>query len=130
MDILMGLVGVIILINLILALSISSNEKVKVRILPKASEDHASALSPLYVVCAQDRLTVGDEPLDVSSISTHADLEAAIRRGLEEIGPNGYVLALVRPDGYDSFHKLREVVKKQNVRFGYEPINSNWTPTR
>jgi hypothetical protein len=44
----------------------------------------------------------------------------------------GYVVFLVRPDGYKAFTAYRELLEEQNakssgiVEFGYEPVNADW----
>lgn len=128
MDILMGLVGIVILINLILALNLSESETVAVRILPKemARSDREN-WQPVYVVCNADGLSVRGVLWEIPmGDSRQEQFKSLIRKEISEIGKGAYVLALIRPSGYGSFSRLRALLDEMAVKIGYEPINEDW----
>jgi len=129
MDVLTGLVGLTILINIILALDISEKASIPVRVVlreegtvPIEKERH-----PVYVICDSAGIHVGDEVLPVPrSYIENERLEGLIRREVERVGESAHVLALIRPDGYRAFEAVRRMVDKLGFRFGYEPVASDW----
>jgi len=133
MDVLTGLVGVVILINIILALDISETEKIPVRVVLKEEKAPRQAVGrrPVYVVCSGSDIRVADAVLPIpKSPDQIEEIERAIQREVESIGESAHVLALVRPDGYSAFETVRRVVYGLGFRFGYEPVNSDWDIVR
>jgi len=49
-----------------------------------------------------------------------------IRLAADKYGPNVYLLALIKPDGYKSFRYVRAAAKQLGLKLGYEPIDNNW----
>ena len=39
---------------------------------------------------------------------------------------NEYIIVAIRPDGYKSFQKARDIAEKNQVEVGYEPIDKLW----
>jgi len=130
MDLLTGLVGVMILMNIILALEIPERDKVEVRVVLQEpdSPKRETELEPIYVVCAADNIKIGETSVAIPK--THEEvkeLEGLIKSEADKKGKSAYILALIRPDGYESFGKLRKVVDGLGLRLGYEPVGKDWT---
>lgn len=58
--------------------------------------------------------------------------DAAREAFLTRVRSKGYVVFLIRPDGFNAFRKFRELVETHNrasinkLEYGYEPINADW----
>jgi len=129
MDILLSLVGIIILMTIIFALSISESKTVEVRILHKKegapAADHK--LRPVYVICEAGRIKIGDNEFSVPKTTRDMqDLKNTLETEMQLAGEGAFLFALVRPDGYEAFRGMRNAVDKLGFRLGYEPINSTW----
>jgi hypothetical protein len=129
MDVLTGLVGIAILINVILALEVADRKTIPVRVLLKEEQapQKGKERTPVYAICSSAGIQVGEKLLPPpTNHEQMTDLSRAIGHAVEKAGETGYVLALIRPDGYKSFNKVREVVNRLGFPLGYEPISSDW----
>lgn len=133
MDVLTGLVGIVILINVILAVDLADRDTIPVRVVLKEEEvpQDGRERRPVYMVCSGAGIEVGDKDLPIPQ--SHKEMKAlstAVMLAVEKAGEKGYVLALIRPDGYKAFEKLRQVVTNRGLRIGYEPVSSDWELVR
>ena len=129
MDILTALVGIIILMTIIFALSLSEAKTVFVRILHKKADAHEveRRLRPVYVECATGKVMIGQKDLPVpESEDDMRRLREIIETEMRLTGEGAFLFALVRPGGFRVFRQVRRVVDKMGIRLGYEPINSTW----
>ena len=127
MDVLTGLMGIIILINIILFMSLALGGDIRVRIIPKEGSTgwKNKTLEPVMVVCESDAVIVGNRRLVIPRMNK-ADFEIALSVAVNKQGSNAYLLALIRPDGYKSFRNVRDAALALDIRLGYEPIDTNW----
>lgn len=133
MDVLTGLVGIAILINIVLALDISETEKIPVRVLlqEKAAPQHAKERRPVFVICSSAGIQIGENVLPIpKSFAQNRELENSLQKEVERIGESAHVLALIRPDGYKAFDAVRRSVDNLGFRLGYEPVSSDWELVR
>jgi hypothetical protein len=128
MDVLTGLMGIIILINIILSLSTAGDEGVKVRITPKEQDVVWSdkQIKPLFVVCTSDHILLHKTRIPITKIKMRTYLHDKIQASIAEQGADAYLLALIRPDGYRSFRYVRAAAEGLGLKLGYEPIDNNW----
>lgn len=129
MDVLTGLVGIIVLMNVILAVDLSDKDKIPVRVLLKEEETppKGTLRRPVYMECSSAGILVRGEILPIpESHEQFTALSKAVGNAVKAAGEGGYALALIRPDGYRSFERLRDVVDNLHIRLGYEPISSDW----
>lgn len=128
MDILTGLMGIIILINIVLSLSLADGQDIKVRIIPKDENIawHDKSMKPVMVVCASNHVMLQKSRISMEEMKARARFHRKITDTIEKGGANAYLLALIRPDGYRSFRYVRAAAKALDIRIGYEPIDENW----
>ena len=128
MDVLTGLMGIIILINIILSLSTAGDEGVKVRIIPKEEDVvwRDKQIKPLFVVCTSDHILLHKTRIPITKLRMQTYLYNKIQASIEKWGSDTYLLALIKPDGYQSFRYVRAAAKGLGLKLGYEPIDSNW----
>ncbi|MBM3299757.1 MAG: hypothetical protein FJY85_07365 [Deltaproteobacteria bacterium] len=128
-DVLTGLVGLAIFINIILALDMSESDKIPVRVMlrEEGAPQRTKERRPVYVICDGAGISVGDTVLPVpKSYEENNRLENAIQKEVERVGESGHVLALIRPEGYRAFEAVRRTVDRLGFRLGYEPVTSDW----
>ena len=76
--------------------------------------------NPLYIECVKEGLIIQPKGKTVSL----AEIESLFKRIIEG---EYCVVFLVRPSGFESFLKAREIAeKKEGLTIGYEPIDSSW----
>jgi|GEM_PF-1330703 len=128
MDVLTGLMGVIILINIILSLSMTGDEGVKVRVVPREEDiawDQKKA-DPLFVICSENHILLHKTRIPIAEVRMQSFFHGEVRIAADKCGPNVYLLALIKPDGYKSFRYVRAAAKQLGLKLGYEPIDGNW----
>lgn len=85
------------------------------------STDWQSPSNPLYVECDDEGVVF--QPENVRASATPDGSEKT--RFTQLARQRGYVLFLIRPSGYTSFHHYRALAVQENVFYGYEPINQD-----
>ena len=115
------------LILLIIVLTTQALEPQEAVVVAKTEEDSKGAnknKTPLYIECRQDgfilhpskefapRADIYDEKSSLRT--TIANLKAKKDRE--------YLIVILRPDGLEMFNKIRELVEKEGVDIGYEPL--------
>ena len=133
MDVLTGLVGIAILINVILAVDLSDRDTIPVRVLLKEQDAprDGGKRHPVYVICGAAGIEINEKLLAIpQSHEQLKEVSHTISVAVEQAGPTGYVLALIRPDGYKAFAQVRRVVNSLGLGIGYEPVNSDWELVR
>ena len=133
MDILTSLVGIIILMTIIFALSITESKTVEVRIVHKKEDAPQldQKLRPVYVICEAGRIKIGENEFSVPKTAKEMqNLKNTLETEMQLAGEGAFLFALMRPDGYEAFRGMRKAVDKLGFRLGYEPINSTWKLVR
>ena len=109
MDILTGLMGIIILINIVLSLSLADGQDIKVRILPREENiaQRDKSMKPVMVVCASNHVILQKTRISMEQMKARVRFHRKITDAIEKEGADAYLLALIRPDGYRSFRYVR-----------------------
>ena len=142
MDVLTGLMGIIILINIILSLSMVGDEGSKVKIVTKEADIvkvrivtkeadivwSKKKAKPLFVICSSNHITLNKTRIPIAKVQMQAFFHREVRAATDKWGADAYLLALIKPDGYKSFRFVRAAAIKLGLKLGYEPIDSNWEP--
>ena len=77
--------------------------------------------NPLYVECDGQGVVLQPEGVRAPAQPD----EPGRARFVQIARQRRYVLFLVRPDGFASFRQYRSLVARNNLDYGYEPINQN-----
>jgi hypothetical protein len=86
------------------------------------------APKPVYVECSASGVTIQPDGI---SFGTFADTDDQ-QKFLQLATRTGYTLFLVRPSGFASFHRFRDLVaakantSRTRIDYGYEPVNEDW----
>ncbi len=104
--------------------AVEEKEHVQARDLVPAGSLQAA----IFMECDAKGVWIMPEKNLLESEAKNASREAFLRRA----GITGYVVFLIRPDGFKSFEKYREVLETYNesasspLEFGYEPVDADW----
>ena len=85
MDVLTGLMGIIILINIILFMSLAVGGDIRVRIVPKDAGWKNKTLQPVMVVCESNSVIVENRRLVISEMN-EADFVMALSDAVKKTG--------------------------------------------
>lgn len=118
-------IGTLILVIVLLVAQAAGSNK-KVTIVSKSSLV-AENKQPRYIEAQEDGVIihpqkefVAVEDLEVWG-SPLNELLAEIKASNDE-----YLIVAIRPDGVEVFRQLRNIIEREGIQLGYEPINSDW----
>ena len=125
MDIVTATVGNILMIMLSMMLCATENPVkdivIKVKMLDETKEKQVK-----YVETTSDGITIYPIGQKVS-LSSMEQPDSGFMKLLKNIDrKNEYIIFAIRPDGYKSFQKARDLAEKSKVEVGYEPIDKLW----
>ena len=115
------------LILLIIVLTTQALEPQEAVVVAKTEEDSKGAnknKTPLYIECRQDGFVLHPS----KEFAPRADLydeKSPLRTmiaNLKAKKDREYLIVILRPDGLEMFNKIRELVEKEGVDIGYEPL--------
>lgn len=80
---------------------------------------------PVYVECADKGLIFHPDKTRIPHDETKT-LRAEVTRRLSASGARPYLMLLVRPNGIESYYRVRASVSDLDVLFGYEMVDADW----
>jgi hypothetical protein len=80
---------------------------------------------PVYVECADKGLIFHPDKTRIPHDETKT-LRAEVTRRLLASGARPYLMLLVRPNGIESYYRVRASVSDLDVLFGYEMVDADW----
>jgi hypothetical protein len=126
MDIITGTVGSILMIMLSMILCATENPIKDIIIKAKQIEQGEREKQAKYIETTYEGITIYPSGKKIS-LAGLEDPDSDFMKLLKRINPdNEYIIFAIRPDGYKSFQKARDIAEKNEVEVGYEPINSLW----
>ena len=115
------------LILLIIVLTTQALEPQEAIVVAKTEEDSKGANKnkiPLYIECRKDGFVLHPS----KEFAPRADLydeKSPLRKLVAELKTQKeekYLIVILRPDGLEMFNKIRELVTKEEIDIGYEPL--------
>jgi len=126
MDIITGTVGCILMIMLSMILCATENPVKDIMIKAKQIEQGEKEKQAKYIEANYEGVILYPSGKKVS-LAGMEEPDSDFMKLLKRMDPdNEYIIFAIRPDGYKSFQKARDLVEKNKVEVGYEPINSLW----
>jgi hypothetical protein len=129
LDILANTLGVLIFIILLVTTQ-ALNQK-EVTIVAKTEEGQNRSKSPRYIECRAEGVVlypseefIPKENLENPNSQMHK-LIAQVKANRDK----EYLIVALRPNGIDVFYQVRNLVEKEGIDIGYEPIDSGWQLT-
>lgn len=133
MDIITATVGNVLLIILSMVLCTTENPVkdiiIKVRQLERLATDELYVnleKQVRYVEATSDGVTIHPMGQKVSMSSMTKDNSGFIEFLRMIDRDKEYIIFAIRPDGYKSFQKGRDLAEKRKIEVGYEPIDTLW----
>lgn len=83
---------------------------------------------PRYIECQKDGVIIYPSKEFVAKNDLNKN-NSKLKNFIKEIKENKdkeYVIVAVRPDGIDVFQQVRELIEKEEIDIGYEPIEEDW----
>lgn len=83
---------------------------------------------PVFIDCQYERVIVYSEKAKMAEICTDREPEMldGLVQYLHQSRQSRYAVLLVRPNGYSSCRRLRKILEKAHLEFGYEPVDEGW----
>ncbi len=115
------------LILLIIVLTTQALDPQEAVVVAKAEKDGKGAnknKTPLYIECRQDGFIIHPSK-EFAPRADIYDQKSPLRKTIAKLKANKdkqYLIVILRPDGLEMFDKLRELVDKEGIDIGYEPL--------
>ena len=115
------------LILLIIVLTTQALDPQEAVVVAKVEKDGKGAnknKTPLYIECRQDGFIIHPSK-EFAPRADIYDQKSPLRKTIASLKANKdkqYLIVILRPDGLEMFDKLRELVDKEGIDIGYEPL--------
>ena len=115
------------LILLIIVLTTQALEPQEAKVVAKTEEDSKGAnqkKTPLYIECREDGFVLHPSKKFAPRADIY-DQKSPLRKMIAELKTQKeekYLIVILRPDGLEMFNKIRELVSKEGIDIGYEPL--------
>jgi hypothetical protein len=119
-------IGTLILLIIVLATQVFSNER-EVSIIAKTETGKNLAKIPRYIECRGDGVIIYPQKKFVSKYNLY-NSNSAFLQLLNQVKVNSkteYLIIAIRPDGFETFQSIRETIEQQGIDMGYEPIDQD-----
>lgn len=116
-------IGTLILLIIVLTTQMLGDQGA-VTIVAKTEKGKNFSKTPSYLECMADGVVIYPGEKFVSKTDLYSP-SSAFSQLLEQVKNNKdkqYLIVVIRPDGFDIFQEIREVIEKQGIDIGYEPI--------
>lgn len=127
LSVLVCTIGTLILLIIVVTSQILSNQR-QVTIVARSESGQNQTKTPRYIECQGNGIIIYPsqdlvlkEDIDSPSSALRRLLDEVSRRRNEE-----YLIVAIRPDGIDVFDKVRNLIEKENIDIGFEPIDEGW----
>jgi biopolymer transport protein ExbD len=83
---------------------------------------------PRYIECKEDGIVIypSQEFVPKNELTKPNSKLANFITEIKQNREKEYVIVAVRPNGIDVFQKVRELIEKEEIDIGYEPIEEGW----
>lgn len=120
-------IGTLILLIIVIT-SQMLNEQKDVKIVVKSEQGDNRLKQPRYIECRADSVVIYPSQTIVKEQQI-GQKNSAFSRLLTEMKQNRdreYFIVAVRPDGFQVFEKVRDLIEAEGIDLGYEPFDSDW----
>ncbi|MFN7908596.1 MAG: hypothetical protein ACK507_01465 [bacterium] len=118
-------IGSLILLIIVLTSEIIGSQK-QVTIVAKSDNGLNRSKQPLYIECQADGVILHPKQVFVAASVLESEF-SPLGILLKKIDPSQeYLIVVVRPDGIDTFKRVRSLVEGRGIDIGYEPLDKDW----
>ena len=127
LSVLVCTIGTLILLIIVVTSQILSNQR-QVTIVARSESGQNQTKTPRYIECQGNGIIIYPS----QDLVLKEDIDSpssALRRLLDEVSSRRneeYLIVAIRPDGIDVFDKVRNLIEKENIDIGFEPIDEGW----
>lgn len=118
------------LILLIIVISTETlNDNPEVTIIARSEGGVNQKKQPRYIECKEDGIVIYPSQEFVSKNEMNKP-NSKLANFINEIKQNKdkeYIIVAIRPSGIEVFDTLRDIIMKEEIDIGYEPIEEDWT---
>ncbi|MBL1209847.1 hypothetical protein [Geminocystis sp. GBBB08] len=84
---------------------------------------------PRYIECKKDGVVIypSQEFVSKNQLSKPNSKLANFIQKIKNNKDKEYVIVAIRPNGINVFQQVRELIEKEKIDIGYEPIEEGWT---
>jgi len=120
-------IGTLILLIIVVTAQSLSDER-QVTIVAKTEEGKNATKTPRYIECRSNGVVIYPSE-EFVSLSNLERTNSPFQQLLREVRRNRnkeYLIVAIRPDSFDVFEQVRDLIEAQNIDIGYEPIDEGW----
>ncbi len=117
-------IGTLILLIIVLTTQMVGSQR-EIRIIAKTETGSNLTKKPRYLECNGDGVVIYPREVFVDKKNLYKTGSPFLKL-LDELKnkrDTEYLIVAVRPDGIDVFQEIRELIEKQGIDIGYEPID-------
>lgn len=128
LSVLVCTIGSLILLIIVITTQTLDNNP-EVTILAKTEVGQNSKKQPRYIESKEDGVIIYPSKEFVPKNKLN-DNNSKLLQFISEVKKNSnkeYIIVAIRPKGIEVFQKVRELIEKEKIDIGYEPIEEGWT---
>ncbi|OKH23201.1 hypothetical protein NIES593_10155 [Hydrococcus rivularis NIES-593] len=123
-------IGTLILLIIVLTMQLFTSQR-EVAIVAKNKTNEIGknrSKTPHYIECRHDGVIIHPSQKFVAQENLE-DPNSALINLISEVKAKRdreYVIVALRPDGLEVFQKVRDLIEKEEIDIGYEPVEKDW----
>ncbi|MDY6782004.1 MAG: hypothetical protein SW833_05535 [Cyanobacteriota bacterium] len=121
-------IGTLILMIIVITSQMLGEQQKEVKIVAKTETGTNQEIVPFYIEARSDGVVLYPSETFIPAQDL-SDPNSPFKQLLNRVSQNRdreYIIAAVRPDGFDVFETARSLIEQQGIRLGYEPFDSDW----
>lgn len=121
-------IGTLILMIIVITSQMLGEEQKEVKIVARTEAGKNQTKNPFYIECRQDGIVIYPQQTFVSAQNI-GQPNSPFRQLLSRISQSRdreYIIAAIRPDGFQVFETARSLIEQEGINLGYEPFDRNW----
>ena len=83
---------------------------------------------PRYIECRQDGIIIhpSQQFVPIKSLTDRNSAFTTLINDIKQRRDREYLIAAIRPDGFEVFQQARKAIEQQGIDLGYEPVDKEW----
>jgi hypothetical protein len=120
-------IGSLILLIIVISTQTLSSDR-EITIIAKTEEGKNAQKIPRYIECREDGVVIypSQEFIPKDKLNRQNSKLLQLISEVKNKSQKEYVIVAVRPQGIEIFKQVRELIERENIDIGYEPIEEDW----
>lgn len=121
-------IGTLILMIIVITSQMLGEQQKEVKIVIKTEAGTNQVRVPFYIECRSDGVVLYPSQTFVPARALNDPSSPFVQflNRLSQSRDREYIIAAVRPDGFDVFEAARTLIEQKGIRLGYEPFDKDW----